>query len=119
MASAPSAATAWSPCSWCWWRLPWRESRSATGGTSHGDDDPTQAQARMEGVGRAVRTAPAAGLRRAGRGGRLRGRLDQRPLPAVASHRRALALLDRLAGGDRGANEAPDAGHERPDPDVP
>ena len=71
---------------------------------------PAHAHVRIQGVSRAVRPARPPGVRGPRRASRLRQRLRQRPLPAVAPHRRPRPELLRLA---RRADDADPAGHDR------
>ena len=70
-------------------------------------------------LGRAVRPARPAGVLDPRRTRRLRQRLRQRPLPALAPHGRPRPELPGVAGGARDANAAGDDRHERPDTVVP
>ena len=74
---------------------------------------------RLQGLRRAVPAAAPARPRRRRRDGRLRLRLDQRPLPALAPHRRPRAQRARLAGRRHAGHDARDPGHERPHAVVP
>ena len=69
--------------------------------------------ARLQGLGRAVRAARAARLLRAGRAARARLDRRLRPLPALAPSRRAQPERARLAGRRRRADRTRAAGNER------
>ena len=71
-----------------------------------GEDGVGAAADRLQGVGGAVRAAGPGGVRGARRGGRARQRLGVRPLPAVAAHGRARAVLAGVDGGGGGADVA-------------
>src|SRR6478609_8891261 len=79
---------------------------------------PYGAEDRLQGLRGAVRTARAARLLGARRGGRPRLRDDQRPLPAVAPPRRARAVLAVLAGRRGRADEPGPAGYLGDDADL-
>ena len=68
---------------------------------------------RLQGVRRAVPAPPPARPRGGGRGRRVRLGLDQRPLPALATHRRSCPQRPGLAGRRDPGDPAGDAGHER------
>ena len=74
---------------------------------------------RVQGLGRAVRAAPAAGLRGRGRAARPGQRADLRPLPALAARRRPCAVRAVLAGGGRRAHQPGATGHQRAHPHLP
>ena len=76
-------------------------------------------QDRLQGLGRAVRTARPRRLRRARRAGRPRQRDGLRPPPAVAAHRRPRPGVGPRDHRHRRAHRAGRARHERADPVVP
>ena len=76
-------------------------------------------ETRLQGVRRAVPAPPPPGPRDRRGTGRLRLGLDQRPLPALAAHRRPRPQRPGLAGCGRPGDRAGDPRHERAHPVVP
>ena len=76
-------------------------------------------EARLQGIGGAVRPGRAARVRAPRRAGRARDRRDLGPLPALAPPRRPRAERARVARRGDGRDRAGHARHERPHPHAP